>query len=330
MRADSFAGQVLAVLSRRSPAFTLPDAEPRTFPGRALALLHRTPGAAPSSSGKSDPPRRWAVFTERETIEFPGGTSAGPVHHRQRRAYRATALMVVAIVATAVILAVYYPYGQYRHVPAEPPYWLGLQITVPDLTGMSPAAAQAALTSKGLVPAPSPDEVTNQPNVVHSQSPAAATAVASGTQVQYVYEDAAPVPLYLHKRAGDPFYLLSTEASVAGYSNQRSLGNVFPASSPGGGTTAVYRYRCDNVCGSGTTYYFSMSKVASFNPGWVNDGVAFYAYAQPPAGASSIAAMFSPGDSSWVWAVDPSSEHDIYAGRGYTSGNNFTLGYVWP
>ncbi|WP_396229884.1 PASTA domain-containing protein, partial [Frankia sp. CpI1-P] len=108
-------------------------------------------------------------------------------------------------------------------------YYGTAQITVPDLTGMSPAAAQAALTSKGLVPAPSPDEVTNQPNVVHSQSPAAATAVASGTQVQYVYEDAAPVPLYLHKRAGDPFYLLSTEASVAGYSNQRSLGNVFPA-----------------------------------------------------------------------------------------------------
>jgi beta-lactam-binding protein with PASTA domain len=212
-------------------------------------------------------------------------------------------------------------------------YYNGKPVTVPNLVGMSPGQAQTTLAGLGLTPVPVPDEATNQPNVVHSQDPVAGSAVAPGRQVRYVYEDAVPTSLYLHKRLGEQFYLLSTEPSVPGYSNQRSLGNVFPATSPPpGGATPVYRYRCDNnACGPGTTYYFSMTNQAGYDPAWVNEGVAFYAYtgANRPAGTQEIWSLYYPSGRSWVWAVSGSAEYNIYIGRGYTS-FNFSLGWVWP
>ena len=41
MHANTFVGQVIAVLSRRASAFELDSAEPQTFPGRLWALLSR-------------------------------------------------------------------------------------------------------------------------------------------------------------------------------------------------------------------------------------------------------------------------------------------------
>jgi hypothetical protein len=49
MRANTFAGQVIAVLSRRVSAFELDSAEPQTFPGRLWALISRQRRAAPVS-----------------------------------------------------------------------------------------------------------------------------------------------------------------------------------------------------------------------------------------------------------------------------------------
>jgi beta-lactam-binding protein with PASTA domain len=220
--------------------------------------------------------------------------------------------------------------------PADPvtlDYYGGTPVTVPSLVGMSPEQAQTTLAGLGLAPAPSPDEVTNQPNVVHSQEPVAGSPVAPGTQVRYVYEDAVPTPLYLLKRSGEQYYMLSTEQAVSGFSFFRNLGNVFPASSPPpGGATPVYRYRCDNACGPGTTYYYSMTNNAGFAPAWVNDGLAFYAYAgaNRPAGAQEVWSLYDPQERSWVWAVKPSAAYDIYIGRGFTSNFNFSLGWVWP
>ena len=53
MRANTFAGEVIAVLSRRAPAFQLKPTEPQTLPGRILALLRprkRTASASPTAS----------------------------------------------------------------------------------------------------------------------------------------------------------------------------------------------------------------------------------------------------------------------------------------
>ncbi|CUU55004.1 PASTA domain, binds beta-lactams [Parafrankia irregularis] len=216
--------------------------------------------------------------------------------------------------------------------PADPitvRYYGGAPVAVPNVVGMDPATAAATITAAGLTPVPSTDYPTNQPNSVLAQDPAAGTAVAPQASVTYAYEDAAPVPLYLHKRNGEPYYLLSTNASEAGYTFNRQLGSVFSAASPGGGTTAVYRSRCDSACGKGTTYYFSMNPNAQ--PGYVNEGIAFYTYAAAsrPAGTLQVDAMFDPGDVSWVWAVNPSGAYSEYAARGYTS-YNFVLGYIWP
>lgn len=49
MRANTFVGQVIAVLSRRASAFELDSAEPQTFPGRLRALLSRLRRIDPAS-----------------------------------------------------------------------------------------------------------------------------------------------------------------------------------------------------------------------------------------------------------------------------------------
>lgn len=208
-------------------------------------------------------------------------------------------------------------------------YYGGAPVAVPNVVGMDPATAAATISAAGLTPVPSADYPTNQPNSVRAQDPVPGTAVAPQASVTYSYEDAAPVPLYLHKRNGEPYYLLSTNASEAGYTFNRQLGSVFAAASPGGGTTPVYRSRCDTACGKGTTYYFSMNPTTQ--QGYVNEGIAFYTYAAAsrPAGTLQVDAMFDPGDVSWVWAVNPSGAYSEYAARGYTS-YNFVLGYIWP
>jgi hypothetical protein len=63
MRASSFAGQVVAVLSRRTAAFQPGQAEPSTFPGALRAYFtgkrRRAPGVAPAAPGDW---RRWFVY----------------------------------------------------------------------------------------------------------------------------------------------------------------------------------------------------------------------------------------------------------------------------
>ena len=60
MRANTFAGQVVAVLSRRASAFELDSAEPQTFPDRLRALLSRhrptdTASLTPTGADKVTP-----------------------------------------------------------------------------------------------------------------------------------------------------------------------------------------------------------------------------------------------------------------------------------
>jgi beta-lactam-binding protein with PASTA domain len=198
-------------------------------------------------------------------------------------------------------------------------------VVVPQVTGLSPAAAAAAITAAGLTPAPVADLVTNQPNVVQQQSPAPGSAAGPGTPVQFAYEDVAPTQVRLYKREGQFRYSIEPQP---GYVDQRLLGLAFPQ--PAGGTTAVYRYVCDgNRCGGAGTFYYSMTNAPTAGPGWTNAGVAFYAYAQQVNPAlRPIKAMFD--GAAWVWAVEGTGDHQIYLDRGYTRPEGFTLGWVWP
>jgi tetratricopeptide (TPR) repeat protein len=84
MRANTFAGQVIAVLSRRASAFELDSAEPKTFPGRLRALLSRRGRTGTASHTPTGIDQATAIEESRaeasETAEStvrPPGTLAG-------------------------------------------------------------------------------------------------------------------------------------------------------------------------------------------------------------------------------------------------------------
>ncbi|WP_462204040.1 WD40 repeat domain-containing protein, partial [Frankia sp. CcWB3] len=112
MRADSFAGQVLAVLSRRTPAFTLPEDEPQTFPDRARALLLRTTTKVPTGHAATVEPTRGSPAPPNpETINLsdsvrPAASPARrPVSDHRRQVHR-TAAAVLAVLAVLVAAGV--------------------------------------------------------------------------------------------------------------------------------------------------------------------------------------------------------------------------------
>ncbi len=81
MRADSLAGQIVAVLSRRTPAFEPLAGEPMTFPGRLQVLLRRR-STSPSSDVSEPPDDRSSTtyLTDPDTVPIddllPGGVDA--------------------------------------------------------------------------------------------------------------------------------------------------------------------------------------------------------------------------------------------------------------
>jgi beta-lactam-binding protein with PASTA domain len=197
-------------------------------------------------------------------------------------------------------------------------------VTLPSLVGLDPATARDTIAQQGLVPVAVPDLVTDQVNVVQQQSPGPGP-IAPGTQVQYVYEDATPFGVRLGKKNDEFRYALEPQA---GYTDQGLLGRGF--SGPAGGTSPVYRYVCAGAqCGGAGTYYYSMTNVPVYDPGWTNAGIAFYAYeSQVDPRLVPIEAMFD--GTAWVWAVPGTAAYQTYRNRGYTRAGNFVLGWVWP
>ena len=99
MRSGSFAGQVVAVLSRRTPAFQPRPGEPSTFPGRvhALGTARRTLRTSPQA-GNSRTSTRKARTQAADRHATTG--SAAPAQQRRVR------LALLAAIASTVILVV--------------------------------------------------------------------------------------------------------------------------------------------------------------------------------------------------------------------------------
>jgi beta-lactam-binding protein with PASTA domain len=198
-------------------------------------------------------------------------------------------------------------------------------VVVPQVTGLSPADAAAAIAAQGLTPA-AVEVPTNQPNVVLAQSPPAGSPAGPGTQVQFQYSDDVPVPLDRYKRSGDFFYSLQPYAD---YNRVDTMGRVFGTPAPG--TAPVYRYVCDTRadCSGPETFYYTMNPNGT-SPGWRNIGISFYAYAQQLPGTVPVKALFN--GTAWVWAVQGSAVYnDLVSNpaRGPFQ-DRFTLGWVWP
>jgi WD40 repeat protein len=117
IRTDSLAGQVIAVISRRTPAFQPSFDEPLTFPGQLhrtrLALSKRTmPAAQPAESGTWQPGNISGI----DIIEFPPPvwrttsdstrTRATPEHFRRPDQQRSHFPRVPAILGITAALAV--------------------------------------------------------------------------------------------------------------------------------------------------------------------------------------------------------------------------------
>jgi hypothetical protein len=86
MRADTFAGQIIAVLSRRASAFELNSGEPQTFPGRLRALLshprHTTPASLTPTNAHQVTTSEKPQVKAPETAEPPASGHTGPPKHQ--------------------------------------------------------------------------------------------------------------------------------------------------------------------------------------------------------------------------------------------------------
>ncbi|MGH3715363.1 MAG: PASTA domain-containing protein [Micromonosporaceae bacterium] len=212
-------------------------------------------------------------------------------------------------------------------------------IKVPSLDRMNPQQAWDTLAGYGLGQAPNPNEVHWEPNVVHSQTTPAGTAVQQGTQIGYAYQDSTPYVLdrwklddrevrYLAPRGQQP-------PAIGGraWQPQSEYGGVYlsPDDVPGE-LVQVHRFRCYNNCGDeerDVGFYFK-NNTNPPNDRWKYDGAAFACFTPDgtaPNGTRPLVAMRSDARDSWAFAPKPSTEFDFFAGRGYTERN--TICHMW-
>lgn len=117
-----------------------------------------------------------------------------------------------------------------RVAKAPPGPWTPGNAPVPDLLGLSPAAAWIKVQQSGFTPMSGHQLAPNQPvDVVHAQNPNPGTALGLGSKVRFYVPIAAVVPSVLHKTRGEAIQILQD----AGFNPEPSGPNF------GIGTTVV-------------------------------------------------------------------------------------------
>src|SRR5262249_24392436 len=207
-------------------------------------------------------------------------------------------------------------------------------VTVPNVVGLSPTGAQNALLQVGLVPVPVNDWPTTVLNIGQSQTPAAGSAAAPGTQVTFYYEDSPALPVLRFKAPaswgnGGHSYVLTTDPAQQppGYSSQSTLCKAYPAATVPG-LVPIYRFDC-NGCTYPVNHYYSQNPGAPPGP-WYSagpGGVAFYAFGQQQPGTVPLLAM-RRGQDEWAYALQGSYAQTYFEGAGFSV--TFTVCFVWP
>jgi serine/threonine-protein kinase len=96
-----------------------------------------------------------------------------------------------------------------RVAKAPPGPWNPGTAAVPDLLGLTPAAAWVKVQQAGFMPVSGHQLAPNQPvNAVHAQSPNPGSPLALGSKVRFYVPLAAIVPSVLHKTRGEAIQLL--------------------------------------------------------------------------------------------------------------------------
>ncbi|MGC5010100.1 PASTA domain-containing protein [Streptosporangium sp. DT93] len=201
---------------------------------------------------------------------------------------------------------------------------------VPNLVGLTPDAACAALQGAHLKCNPVDDAVTLDVNKVLTQNHPVGTRLAPGETVTYVFETTAPVPLNRTKApAPGRANHLSLAGGPAGWSQQSSLGRVYPPTGGISGLQVIHQFRCGRpeLCDEPGSYYFSPG--AGEHAGFILEGPAFSCFTTQVPGTVPLWATMKSGGT-WVWAVHGSQEWNHFASTGFGSRFDFAVCYIWP
>lgn len=149
---------------------------------------------------------------------------------------------------------------------------------VPDLTNMTPDAANAALAAAGYTPDPRADAFTRTAGVVVAQDTPAGTPQDGGA-VAYHYTTAAPIAINLYTNGDDVWVMrLANQPAPAGYTAAGVIGYAYGSGTglpPGVAWGTVFSYQCTTsraACdGHNPNHYYS--RAGAPKAGWQAGGV---------------------------------------------------------
>ncbi|WP_285789658.1 PASTA domain-containing protein [Micromonospora sp. NBRC 101691] len=201
---------------------------------------------------------------------------------------------------------------------------------VPNLVGMSPDQACATLQSVQLACNRNDNAVTLTVNQVQAQDPAAGAALPANSAVTITYESTGAVPLHRFKAPAPKRanFLSPGGGGPGGWSQQSTIGQVYPPGATVPGLKTIYQSRCVSGCGEAGGYYYSDNPQAQQS--WVMEGQAFACFADAPPGTVPLHALFHGADAVWVWAQPGSTEYDYFKQHGFTHHFEFRICNVWP
>ncbi|MEU4565579.1 PASTA domain-containing protein [Micromonospora sp. NPDC023956] len=205
---------------------------------------------------------------------------------------------------------------------------------VPNLVGMSPDQACAALQAVQLGCTRNDNAVTLTVNQVQAQDPAAGAALPAGGAVTITYESTPAVPLHRFKAPAPnrANFLSPGGGGPGGWSQQSTIGQVYPPGAAQSGAVpglkVIYQSRCAANCGEVGGYYFSDNPQAQQN--WVMEGPAFACFQDSQPGTVPLHALFHGAGAVWVWAQPGSAEYTYFKERGFDHHFEFGICHVWP
>ncbi|SCL37075.1 PASTA domain, binds beta-lactams [Micromonospora pallida] len=200
---------------------------------------------------------------------------------------------------------------------------------VPALVGMNPDQACATLQAAQLACNRNDNAVTLQVNQVLAQDPAPGAALPAGSPVTITYESTAPAPLHRFKAPAPnrANFLSPGGGGPGGWSQQSTIGRVYPPDAAVPGLQNIYQSRCVSGCGEVGGYYYSGNPQVQQN--WVMEGAAFACFTDSPPGTVPLHALMHGADAVWVFAEPGSAEYQYFKDNGFGR-FEFRICNVWP
>jgi hypothetical protein len=213
--------------------------------------------------------------------------------------------------------------------PPPPP------VAVPAVQGLDVFAACGAVQATGLQCVTVPGKAPARPFVIHTQGPAAGTAVPPGNPVQVHYDDTQPAALFRIKRLHTNVWVIGTDQAhiqqlVASgrYINQVTLGQAYPCCTRGvGHLRSIWSFRRSDTPHDGDNRRYSADPTPP-GPNWVSSGEVGQVLAQPVAGAVPLYRLVKRHDGTADFSYATPADVGYYEGRSFVIDE--TIGWIWP